>query len=259
MYPTLHIGPAAIQTMVVLWFAGLWLGMDIASRTAARRELPHGFVDSALFWSLIAGVIAARLAFVIQYPESYRNDWMGLVSPQPESLNGMVGLIAGAGVMAWLAWRAGAAFRPLLDALAPGVGIMLAAIALAQLAEGSPVGLASDVPWAVDLWDATRHPVQLYIALPLLIAVGGVWFWRGERPFAGFDALLIGGVYALAVLVSSRWYESSTTVFDDFRREQVLAWIALLVIAVLGVWWSRETDYDGTQINTEQDQSASSA
>ena len=223
-------------------------------RTAARRDLPPGFVDSALFWSLIAGVITARLAFVVQYPASYRNDWMGLVSPQPESLNGMVGLIGGAAVMAWLAWRAGVAFRPLLDALAPGMGIMLAAIALAQLADGSNVGLASDVPWAVDLWDAMRHPVQLYIALPLLITVAGVWFWRGDRPFAGFDALLIVGVYALVMLISSRWFERSTTVLDDFRREQVLAWIALLVIAALGVWWSREEKPNGTQmtqINTD--------
>lgn len=248
MYPTLHLGPAAIQTVIVLWFAGFWIGLEAASRSAARRDLPPGFVDSALFWSLIAGVIVARLAFVVQYPESYRNDWMGLVSPQPESLNGMAGLIGGAAVLAWLVWRAGVMARPLLDALAPGVGIMLAAIALAQLAEGSHVGLASDLPWAVDLWDAKRHPVQLYIALPVLIAAVGVWFWRGTRPFAGFDALLVGGVYALAVLVSSRWAETSATVLDDFRREQVLAWIALLVIAAVGVWWARD---HGTQHNTE--------
>lgn len=239
MVPTLHIGPAAIQTAYVLWFAGFWIGLEAASRAGRWRNLPPGFIDSALFWALIAGLIGARLAFVVQYPDAYRNDLMGLISPQPEALNAPVGLLAGVGMLAWLAWRAGVAYRPLLDALAPGVGIMTAALALAQLAEGAPVGAAADLPWAVNLWDAQRHPVQLYIALPVLIAAAGVWLWRGERPFAGFDGLLVGGVIALSVLIASRWYESSATVLDDFRRAQVIAWAALLVIAGIGTWWAR--------------------
>lgn len=239
MVPMIRIGPAALQTLYIVWIVGLWLGIEAASRAGRRRNLPPGFIDSAIFWALAAGLVAARLAFVLEYPAAYREDMLGLISPQPEALNGAVGLVVGVGVFGWLAWREGLPARPLLDALAPGVGIMLAALALAAFAEGTHVGAPADVPWAVELWDARRHPVQLYVALPVLAAVAGIWWWRGTRPFAGFDALLVGGVVALAMLVSSRWAESSVTVIDAFRREQVIAWAVLLAIALLGAWWSR--------------------
>ncbi len=239
MYPMVRIGPAALQTVYLLWFAGFWLGLEAASRAGRRRDLPPGFVDSAVFWALVVGLVAARLAFVIQYPEAYRNDLLGLVSPQPEALNGTAGLLVGVAVLGWLAWRAGVPLRPLLDALAPGAAIALAALWLAHLAEGTRVGVPGDLPWAVELWGAARHPVQVYVALPVLGAGIGVWAWRGQRPFEGFDALAVGAVYALALVVGTRWLESGATVWAGFRREQVLAWLALLVIALLGMWWSR--------------------
>ncbi|MCD4685952.1 MAG: prolipoprotein diacylglyceryl transferase [Anaerolineae bacterium] len=238
MQPMLHIGPAAIQTAVLLWVLGLWMGIEGAALAGRRVGLPQGFVERATWRALLAAVIVGRVAFVVQYPAGYRHDALSLLSPQPETLDGRAGLFAGALIMLWMARRAQVRWRPLLDAFAPGVGIVLAAVAVAQLMDGVHLGLASDVPWAVTVWDVARHPVQLYIAGPVLAVAAGVVFWPKPRPFVGFDALVVGGVYALAVLISSRWCEASVTVGDDFRREQVIAWLALVLIALLGGWWS---------------------
>jgi prolipoprotein diacylglyceryltransferase len=242
MQPMLHVGPAAIQTAIILWFLGFWLGIEAAALAAQRIDLPAGFVERAIWRALLAAVITARLAFVAQYPEGYRHELWNLLLPQPKTLDGTAGLLAGSLIVLWMARRGGVSLRPLLDALAPGVGIVLAAISIGQLMEGVNMGLAADVPWAVTVWDVARHPVQLYIALPVALVAVSLVLWSTPRPFTGFDALVVGGVYALAVLVSSRWREVSVTVGDDLRREQVLAWVVLVVIALLGVWWSyRET------------------
>lgn len=238
MQPMVHVGPAAIQTAVLFWFLGLWMGIEAAALAARRIGLPDGFIERVIWRALLAAVIVARLAFAAQYPQGYRHDVWSLFMPQPDTLDGTAALLSGALFVLWMAWRENVPLRPLLDALAPGAGIVLAAIAVGQLMDGVNLGLAADVPWAVTVWDVARHPVQLYIALPVLVVAAGLVLWTAARPFAGFDTLVMGGVAALVVLVSSRWHEASVTVVDDFRREQVVAWIALVVITLLGAWWS---------------------
>lgn len=70
-------------------------------------------------------------------------------------------------------------FRSLLDAIAPGLAVFAAALALAHLAQGTAFGVETDMPWAIEMWDARRHPTQLYeladglILLAILLRRGG--------------------------------------------------------------------------------------
>lgn len=237
MYPMMHIGPVALQTAYLLVVVGFWLGMEVAARAGKRRGVPDGFVEGAGFRALVAAVIAARLVYALLHFDAYSNDPAALFSPLAETLNGPAGLITWALVFGGLASRRGVRPRPLLDALAPGIGIILAAFALGDLARGARVGFPADVPWSVELWGEARHPVQLYLAVP---AVGlALWslLYRGNRPFAGFDFLVVLGGYALALLIGSAWRESSGTVLGDLRREQVIAWLALLAVLWVGRRW----------------------
>lgn len=239
MYPTLHLGPAAIQTQYVIVLLGAWLALEVAAAAGFRRGLPTDFIQSAGFWALIGGLVGARLGYVLLSLDAYRHDPGGLFSPRPGTFNTAWGVIVGALVLLGFVRRRGLPLRPVLDAFAPGIGVLLVTVALGDLANGDTVGLPSDAPWAVDLWYDRRHPVPLYIALPVL----GVALWTllatRLRPFPGFDFLAVVGVYALAVLVSSTWREFSETLWQDIRREQVVAWLALLGVTLLGWAWAR--------------------
>jgi len=236
VYPMMHVGPVALQTAYLLLVIGFWLGMEAAARAGKRRDVPGGFIEGAGFRALIAAVIAARLVYALVHFGAYRNDPAAIFSPLAETLNGTAGLVTWALVFGWLASRRGVRPRPLLDALAPGVGIVLAAAALGDLARGSRVGIPADLPWSVTLWGEARHPVQLYLAVPALGLALWSLLYRGKRPFAGFDFLVVIGGYALAVLIGSAWRESSMTV-GGIRREQIIAWLALLAVLWAGRHW----------------------
>ena len=139
MYPMMHIGPVALQTAYLLVVVGFWLGMEAAARAGKRRDVPDGFVEGAGFRALITAVIAARAVYALLHFDAYSNDPAALFSPLAETLNGPAGLITWALVFGGLASRRGVRPRPLLDALAPGVGIILAAFSLGYLARGSHV------------------------------------------------------------------------------------------------------------------------
>jgi len=54
---------------------------------------------------------------------------------------------------------------PALDALTPGLAAVMIAIGLAHIASGDAFGSPADLPWAIQLWGARRHPTQIYETL----------------------------------------------------------------------------------------------
>ena len=78
---------------------------------------------------------------------------------------------------------------------------------LANLANGNAYGLPTDLPWGVYLWNATRHPVQIYA----LILTAGLFIWwlirtqlAKQNGFyqSGVLVSIIAGALALITLVT---------------------------------------------------------
>ncbi|NDJ75450.1 MAG: diacylglyceryl transferase [Chloroflexi bacterium] len=237
MFPIINIGPLALQSAILILVLGLFAASEVFSRRAVRLGLPEN-IQNAGGLALVVGVLAARLGYAALHLDAYLRDPVGLVSPQMATTSVPAGLVAGGIFFAWRIYRRELPPRLVLDALAPGLALMLAALAIRDLALGENVGLPADLPWAIDLWNARRHPVQLYLAIPALLLA--VWsFRRGTRPFPGFDFLVVLGGYTLAVLITSMWRESSTTLPGDLRQEQLIAWLVLLGTTGLGARWSQ--------------------
>lgn len=237
MDPTLNIGPAAIQSAALLFIIGFWLGLEISARTATRHGIPREFIDSTVWRALIVGLVVGRLVYVAYNLTAYINDPLGLISPMVSTINPLSGLAAAAGVTWLRARKFGIPLRPLLDALAPGIGIVLIAWVLGDLLNGDKVGRPADIPWAIKIWDQYRHPTQLYIALPTLAVT--LWTLRpGRRAHAGYDFLMVMGVYNAAVLFSGYFRESGKTALEGIRSAQLAAWAILVAVSVVGWYWS---------------------
>lgn len=253
MQPMTRIGPAALQTSLALLLLGLWLAIEVASRAGRRRDLPPGLIDGAGFAAVAAAIIGARLGYALQHVAAFRADPLSLVYPAAATLDTTSALLTGVAVLALLAWRRGVALRPLLDALAPGIGVLIGAIALGELAEGTHIGQRTDAPWGVSIAGQTHHPVQLYIAGPVLALTVWIMVWRGARPFDGFDFLLIIGGCALAVLIASAWREAAPTLPGNLHRESVVAWVALLSVLLAGATWSHAPNAAPTVAATNEE------
>ncbi|RME86995.1 MAG: hypothetical protein D6770_10510 [Anaerolineae bacterium] len=249
MFPTLQIGPLAIQTPGLILLLAFYVGLTLSERflrsvsassgPEAGRGLEGLFPPPEALYALVtdallAGVVGGRLIYVARYPQAFLQNPLSLFSLNPGLFDLWGGLAVAAVVALIYGQRKGLAFWPTLDALTPFFATLAVGIALAHLASGGAFGKPTDLPWGVELWGARRHPSQVYEAVAALGILGYVWWWgRGVAPsgvlFLRFVALTAG-----ARLFLEAFRGDSILLAGGLRLAQVLAWL-VLAIALAGL------------------------
>jgi phosphatidylglycerol:prolipoprotein diacylglycerol transferase len=242
MLRIIQIGPLAIQTVGLILVIGFWLAIEIAGRQAARLGLDQGAIQNAGLFGVLAGIVSARLAYVLQYWPVYRENLLGIVSLNPQTLSPMVGLLIGLLAAAVYLQRKEMPARLLLDAIAPGAAVFVAALALANLASGNAYGVETGVPWAIEMWDARRHPVQLYEVTVGLAILAIVWGVGKKAPAPGLLFLLFVALYGGARLLLEPLRATSQLLPYGLRLAQVVGLSALMGALVLMRVWSKDKE-----------------
>jgi phosphatidylglycerol:prolipoprotein diacylglycerol transferase len=119
-----------------------------------------------------------------------------------------------------------------LDALTPYFSILSIGIGLSHLAAGTAFGMETNVIWGIDLWNATRHPTQIYETAASLLIFGWVWFQK-QNPRPGILFLTYAGLTAAAQLFTQAFRGDSTLIINGLRQGQIIAWATLAIIFVL--------------------------
>lgn len=178
MLPIIQIAGLTLRTPGLALLAGLWLGLEVSSREGMRRGISGDRLYNVAFYSLIAGVLGTRLAFVVTHLSLYTGitPWLravlSIASLTPGTEIGWAGVLIGLGVAAYFTHRWNLAPLDLADALAPGVGIVAIGVGLANLLSGEVYGIETNLPWGIPMWGTTRHPTQIYF---MLVAGGAVF------------------------------------------------------------------------------------
>lgn len=228
MLPVLQIGPAAVQLPGLLLLAGVWIGSLLAERRARRLGLPGDGVERLILVALVLGVVAARLGYAASYPEVYLSRPVGLLALTPFTLAPDVGIAAGL-IAAWVyGQRKRLPLWPTLDALAPGLAAFAVCLALAHLASGEAFGAPADVPWAIELWGARRHPTQAYELLASAAIFLLLLRLEAGRPHPGFAFGVFLALTAGARLVIEAWRGDSVVWFESLRAAQLVSLAVLL-------------------------------
>jgi prolipoprotein diacylglyceryltransferase len=213
MLPILQVGPLAIQLPGLLLLAGVWVGSSVLEKQARKLRLPVSALSNMVFIGLVAGLLGARLWYVARYLNVYMDNPLSLLSLNPTTLAPAEGVLSGLLVALIYGQRKGLPLWPTLDALAPGAAVFAVAYGFANLASGDAFGAPSDVPWAIDLWGARRHPSQIYDIL-----LAGLIFAAirelGLRPPFSFTSFLF---LAWAVLAAA-----SRLFLEAFRGDSVI-------------------------------------
>ena len=182
-----------------------------------------------VFWGLVAGIIGARLAYAARYLNIYLDDPLSLVALNFNTLSPQGGLIIGLLAAAIYGWRVQLPLRTTLDALAPGLAAFMIAWGIAHLLSGAAFGSPTDLPWAIYLWEANRHPTQIY-EIVLAIAVFLVVRKRPlDRPGTGLNFLLTVALLSSSRLFLEAFRGDSLLWVDGIRTAQVVSLGILLI------------------------------
>lgn len=171
---SLKLGPLAIPTqlailyagLIIAWLTGWWLGRK-------RGTNP----ESALFSLVLLGVLAARLAFVIDYADLYRADhWLSALDIRDGGFDPLAGILAALLGALWYLWRTPVLRQPLAAGLASGLlvsglgfAILQALTSSQQLPDlalrtldGEPVSLHDlrGQPLVINLWASWCPPCR---------------------------------------------------------------------------------------------------
>ena len=240
MFPVIQIGPFALYAPALALLAGVWAGAWLAEKEAARLGLSADAVSALVFVGLVAGVAGARLGHVARNLGAYAADPLAILSLNPATFDPAIGLLAGSVVAAIFGLRRGLPPRPTLDALAPGMAALLVGVGVGHLASGDAFGAPADLPWSIFLWDAYRHPSQVYEIVAALVVLG-VWrLLRGPRRFDGFGFLLVAGLSAFARVFLEAFRGDSALIAGGLRAAQVGGLLVLALCFVGAEMWGRQ-------------------
>lgn len=241
MFPIINIGPAAVQAPGLILLLSVWLGLTLAEREAKKQGDASEALSGLVFTGLAAGLIGARLWYAARHLDTYLADPLGLFSLGTSTFDLTGGLIIG-GAAAWLyGRRRHIPLRLTLDRLTPGLALFAVGLGLAHLASGDAFGAPTDLPWGIELWDARRHPSQIY----QMIVAGLIFFlvWRRHRhaPFPGFLFLGFVILTAAARLILEPFRGDSVIVAGSLRQPMLTALLVMLAAMWLLGRWARES------------------
>jgi len=191
MLPILQIGGLSLRTPGLALLAGLWIGLEVASREGMRRGISGDRLYNVAFYGLIAGILGARLAFVIAHLNLYLSitPWTRALTSAFALATGTeiswAGVLIGLAVAAFFTWHWQLDPLDLADSLAPGLSIVAMGIGLANLLSGNMIGVESRLPWAIPLRGADRHPVQIYFMLVAALALFAALRLRAPQAASG--------------------------------------------------------------------------
>ncbi len=211
---------------MILLVIAAWVGLTFAEKRAERYGLNKDELNNITFYGLLAFIIGGRLSFILQNISTFIKSPSGIVSINPDIFDPIGAVAIALIVMLAYGQRRSLSLWPTLDALTPFFAILLVSIGLSHLAAGTAFGKETNLPWGIDLWNATRHPTQIYETLASLLIFGLLWFQK-QNPRPGILFLTFAALTAAAHLFIEAFRGDSAFIFNSLNQNQVTAWIIL--------------------------------
>lgn len=266
----IHLGPFAVYTFGVSISIGALTAIWLADREAKRVKMDAEQVTTLSMIILLAGILGARIFFVLFYePIYYWHNPLDVFKIYEGGLSIHGGILGAILVGLWYTKRTSLPFWKVADILAPA-----AVLAQGIARVGCDVyGKVMTVlwPWGVYFQGQPVHPVQIYETLLDLALFLFLWGKRERQKYQGQIFIYYLGGYALIrlvleffrtnpvligiltpahftsivfitiALVLDRW-RSKSDINDTRTREVPALWVspkvwgAVLVLAAASVW-----------------------
>jgi phosphatidylglycerol:prolipoprotein diacylglycerol transferase len=213
----------------ILIVVAMWIGLTLAEKRSERHGVSKEQLNNLSFYSLIAYVLGGRLLFALSNFSAFSQSPLSIFSPNPDLFDPTGGLVVAILVGLIYGQRQKLQFWNTLDAITPIFAVLAVGLSLAHLAAGTAFGSPTTLPWGIDLWNATRHPSQIYEFFASLVIFGWLWF-RKTDSLSGIFFLTFAALTAGARLFLEAFRGDSTLVFGEFRVAQIAAWAVLAFV-----------------------------
>jgi prolipoprotein diacylglyceryltransferase len=209
------------------------MGLTLAEKRAARHGISREALSNLVYYSILGYVLGGRLLFVLENFQVFIKSPLSIFSPNIDLFDPAGALVTAVIIGLIYGQRQKIPVWPALDALTPLLATLAVGLHLSHLAAGTAFGSPTQLPWAIELWNATRHPVQVYELIASLLIFAFLWF-RKPGFVAGSDFLWFIGLTTVSRLVFEAFRGDSTLVFNGLRSAQLIAWLVLAAAIIAG-------------------------
>jgi phosphatidylglycerol---prolipoprotein diacylglyceryl transferase len=248
MLPILSLGSLALPTYPLLLLIAFWAGLGLAAHQARRLGLDSDHVYNAGLYGFLAGLIGARMGFVLAHWENYASDITQAFSLSRSALSTGEGLIVGVLMILIYLQKNKVPLGVFMEALAPGLALALAIGQLGAFLGGEGLGSPSTVPWAVEIAGTSRHPVQLYEAAVALLILGFLLALKAS-PWPGFSFWLLIVLYSASQLFLEIFRARPQFIGDGYLMAQIVS-LAVVVagLTIMAYFFNKNSTETGSEI-----------
>jgi len=190
--------------VLIVAFAAAYL---MGRARAEKHGLTKDQVGDAFFWTLILGVLGARIGFIVQELPYYLSQPEKLLSLKFQGLTSFGGLVAGFLGLVWMARRARVPLRNMLDVAAAPMLLGHVIGRLGCLLNGCCYGGRCDLPWGIPVENQSGlfHPAQAYDSLMVLAGLFLLLWWERKGLKPGQSAIVAVVLYSLSRFIYEFW------------------------------------------------------
>jgi phosphatidylglycerol:prolipoprotein diacylglycerol transferase len=207
----------------------------LIEQEAKRLKLNPVLTVNLMIYSLIAGILGARLGYIVQFPGLYAARPLSALALTPTTLSPFMGYFVGLIVFVIFIQHKQLPLRPTLDSIAPGFAFFMVIVGISHILNGDAYGAPTTVPWAIRLWNENRHPSQFYETFLALMIFIVAW-QRLPKPEVSRVNFLVTIVLTAASRLFLEAFRGDIVFLPGGSREVQI--IALLIVAT-GFYWMR--------------------
>lgn len=221
----------------IMWYGllialGMITGFLIVYKRTPLHDLEREKIIDYVIISVPAGIIGARLYYVIFNWESYRGDFLKICNIR---LGGLA--IHGGLIFAFLAILILSKYRKdgtlnVLDLAVPGIALAQAIGRWGNYFNSEAHGGPTDLPWGVNINGVNCHPTFLYESIWCFILCFVLIYIDNRRKFDGQTFLLYGMLYSLERFFVEA-LRTDSLMIGPLKQAQVLSASAFFVSLVL--------------------------
>ncbi len=242
----LSVGPFTIRWYGLMYAVGIAVGLLVAWPYARWRGIENAVLEKIVAWSIPAGLVGARLYFVLQQPLGpYLSEPWRILAFWEGGMAFFGAIFAFLIVVIVLSRRVKFSVRPVLDvaAIFAVVGQFFGRIG--NFINGDIIGYATNLPWGVvyanpnsfpPRHDIAYQPAAVYEGIADLILFGLLWSLR-KRVKSGvlFFVYVIG--YSLSQIIVFTWRDNQVVLFG-LKQAQLTSIGVIVVAAAVFAWFA---------------------
>lgn len=233
MFPILNLGPLAIQAPGLILLAGLYVAVLVVEKQSKHFTVSANDMTNLLFTYLISTVILGRLAYILEFPAVMLEKPLSIISLNPNLFDFPSGLVLSILIALIFIQRKNLNLNEVLEALALPLLIFLVFFFFAQYASGNLFGKPSSLPWSIQLWGTSRHPLQLYYIIGLIPIVFLTIKNMKSKNSQRFLLLRSLSYLSFLVIFLDFFNGDPNNLIGNINELQLIAFIAFLIFSTI--------------------------